>query len=88
MERGYNCCVDPNAICFRAATSVVVVMVMMVMMVVVMVVVVMVVMMMMMVMVMVILSHYDRLFLTVATAFDLGSQNLLGIRNGIQQLGK
>ena len=86
MERGYNCCVDPNAICFRAATSVVVVMVMMVMMVVVMVVVVMVVMMMMMVMV--ILSHYDRLFLTVATAFDLGSQNLLGIRNGIQQLGK
>ena len=86
MERGYNCCVDPNAICFRAATSVVVVLVMMVMMVVVMVVVVMVVMMMMMVMV--ILSHYDRLFLTVATAFDLGSQNLLGIRNGIQQLGK
>ena len=85
MERSYNCCVDPNAICSRAATSVVV-MVMMVMMVVVMVVVVMVVMMMMMVMV--ILSHYDRLFLTVATAFDLGSQNLLGIRNGIQQLGK
>ena len=85
MERGYNCCVDPNAIWLRAATSVVVVMVMMVMMVVVvMVVVVMVVMMMMMV----ILSHYDRLFLTVATAFDLGSQNVLGIRNGIQQLGK
>ncbi len=83
MERSYNCCVDPNAICSRAATSVVV-MVMMVMMVVVMVVVVMVVMM----MVMVILSHYDRLFLNVATAFDLGSQNVLGIRNGIQQLGK
>ena len=84
MERGYNCCVDPNAICSRAATSVVV-MVMMVMMVVVMVVVVMVVVMMM---VMIILSHYDRLFLNVATAFDLGSQNVLGIRNGIQQLGK
>ena len=84
MERGYNCCVDPNAICSRAATSVVV-MVMMVMMVVVMVVVVMVVVMMM---VMVILSHYDRLFLSVAAAFDLGSQNVLGIRNGIQQLGK
>ena len=82
MERGYNCCVDPNAICFRAATSVVVVMVMMVMMVVVMVVV------MVMMMVMVILSHCDRLFLNVATAFDLGSQNVLGIRNGIQQLGK
>ena len=78
MERGYNCCVDPNAIWLRAATSVVVVMVMMVMMVVVMVV----------VMVMVILSHCDRLFLNVATAFDLGSQNVLGIRNGIQQLGK
>ena len=85
MERGYNCCVDPNAIWLRAATSVVVVMVMMVMMVVVMVVVVMVVVMMM---VMIILSHYDRLFLNVATAFDLGSQNVLGIRNGIQQLGK
>ena len=85
MERSYNCCVDPNAICSRAATSVVV-MVMMVMMVVVMVVVM--VMMMMMVMVMVILSHCDRLFLNVATAFDLGSQNVLGIRNGIQQLGK
>ena len=83
MERSYNCCVDPNAICSRAATSVVV-MVMMVMMVVVMVVV----MVMMMMMVMVILSHCDRLFLNVATAFDLGSQNLLGIRNGIQQLGK
>ena len=85
MERGYNCCVDPNAIWLRAATSVVVVMVMMVMMVVVMVVVVMVVVMMM---VMIILSHYDRLFLNVATAFDLGSQNVLGIRNGIQQLAK
>jgi len=85
MERGYNCCVDSNAICSRAATSVVV-MVMMVMMVVVMVVVVMVVVVMMMVMV--ILSHYDRLFLSVAAAFDLGSQNVLGIRNGIQQLGK
>jgi hypothetical protein len=81
MERSYNCCVDPNAICSRAATSVVV-MVMMVMMVVVMVVV------MVMMMVMVILSHCDRLFLNVATAFDLGSQNVLGIRNGIQQLGK
>ena len=81
MERGYNCCVDPNAICSRAATSVVV-MVMMVMMVVVMVVV------MVMMMVMVILSRYNRLFLNVATAFDLGSQNVLGIRNGIQQLGK
>ena len=57
-------------------------MVMMVMMVVVMVVV------MVMMMVMVILSHCDRLFLNVATAFDLGSQNVLGIRNGIQQLGK
>ena len=86
MERGYNCCVDPNAIWLRAATSVVVVvMVMMVMMVVVMVVVVMVVVMMM---VMIILSHYDRLFLNVATAFDLGSQNVLGIRNRIQQLRK
>ena len=86
MERGYNCCVDPNAIWLRAATSVVVVMVMMVMMmVVVMVVVVMVVVMMV---VMVILSHYDRLFLNVATAFDLGSQNVLGIRNRIQQLRK
>ena len=82
MERGYNCCVDPNAIWLRAATSVVVVMVMMVMMVVVMVVV------MVMMMVMVILSHYDRLFLNVATAFDLGSQNVLGIRNRIQQLRK
>ena len=81
MERSYNCCVDPNAICSRAATSVVV-MVMMVMMVVVMVVV------MVMMMVMVILSHCDRLLLNVATAFDLGSQNVLGIRNGIQQLGK
>ena len=86
MERGYNCCVDPNAIWLRAATSVVVVMVMMVMMVVVMMVVV--VMVVVMMMVMVILSHYDRLFLNVATAFDLGSQNVLGIRNGIQQLGK
>ena len=81
MERSYNCCVDPNAICSRAATSVVV-MVMMVMMVVVMVVV------MVMMMVMVILSHCDRLFLNVATAFDLGSQNVLGIRNRIQQLRK
>ena len=87
MERSYNCCVDPNAICSRAATSVVV-MVMMVMMVVMVVVVMVVMMMMMMVMVMVILSHCDRLFLNVATAFDLGSQNVLGIRNGIQQLGK
>ena len=82
MERGYNCCVDPNAIYSRAATSVVV----MVMMVVVVVIVV--VMVVVMMMVMVILSHYDRLFLNVATAFDLGSQNVLGIRNGIQQLGK
>ena len=81
MERSYNCCVDPNAIWLRAATSVVV-MVMMVMMVVVMVVV------MVMMMVMVILSHCDRLFLNVATAFDLGSQNVLGIRNRIQQLRK
>ena len=62
-------------------------MVMMVMMMVVMVMVV-VVMVVVMMMVMVILSHYDRLFLNVATAFDLGSQNILGIRNGIQQLGK
>ena len=61
-------------------------MVMMVMMMVVVMVVV--VMVMVMMMVMVILSHYDRLFLNVATAFDLGSQNVLGIRNGIQQLGK
>ena len=87
MERGYNCCVDPNAICFRAATSVVVVMVMMVMIVMMMMVVV-VVMVVVMMMVMIILSHYDRLFLNVATAFDLGSQNVLGIRNRIQQLRK
>ena len=87
MERGYNCCVDPNAIWLRAATSVVVVMVMMVMMVVVMVMVV-AVMVVVMMMVMIILSHYDRLFLNVATAFDLGSQNVLGIRNRIQQLRK
>jgi len=86
MERSYNCCVDPNAICSRAATSVVV-MVMMVMMVVVMVMVV-AVMVVVMMMVMIILSHYDRLFLNVATAFDLGSQNVLGIRNRIQQLRK
>ena len=85
MERSYNCCVDPNAICSRAATSVVVMVMMVMMMVVVMVVVVMVVVMMV---VMVILSHYDRLFLNVATAFDLGSQNVLGIRNRIQQLRK
>lgn len=58
---------------------------MVMMMVVVVIIVVMVVVMMM---VMVILSHYDRLFLNVATTFDLGSQNVLGIRNGIQQLGK
>ena len=86
MERGYNCCVDPNAIWLRAATSVVVVMVMMVMMMVVVMVVVVIVVVMMVVMV--ILSHYDRLFLNVATAFDLGSQNVLGIRNRIQQLRK
>jgi len=87
MERGYNCCVDPNAIWLRAATSVVVVMVMMVMIVMMMVVVVVMVVVVMM-MVMIILSHYDRLFLNVATAFGLGSQNVLGIRNGIQQIGK
>ena len=86
MERGYNCCVDANAIRSRAATSVVVVMVMMVMIVMMMMVVV--VMVVVMMMVMIILSHYDRLFLNVATAFDLGSQNVLGIRNGIQQLGE
>jgi hypothetical protein len=62
-------------------------MVMMVMMVVVMVMVV-AVMVVVMMMVMIILSHYDRLFLSVATAFDLGSQNVLGIRNRIQQLRK
>ena len=60
-------------------------MMMVMMVVVVMVVVVMVVVMMM---VMVILSHYDRLFFNVATTFDLGSQNVLCVRNGIQQLGK
>ena len=86
MERGYNYYGDPNAIWLRAATSVVVVMVMMVMVVVVMVVMMVVVVVMMMVMI--ILSHYDWLFLNVATAFNLGSQNVLGIRNRIQQLRK
>ena len=42
----------------------------------------------MMMMVMVILSHYDRLLFRIAAAFDLGSQNVLRIRNGIQQFGK
>ncbi len=44
-----------------------------------------------MMMVMVILSHYDRLFFRdtgVGRAFVLGSQNVLSIRNRVQQLGK
>ncbi len=44
-----------------------------------------------MVMMMVILSHYDRLFFSdrgVTATFDLGSQNVLSIRNGVQQLSK
>jgi hypothetical protein len=68
----------------------------MVVVVIVMVVIVMMVMMVMMVVmvvmvVMVILSHYDRLFFRdggVGGAFILGSQNVLCIRNGIQQLGE
>ena len=68
---------------------VVVVMMMVMMMMVVMMMVMMV--MVMMVMVMVILGHYHRLFFRdggVAAALVLGAQNFLGIRNGIQQLGK
>jgi hypothetical protein len=61
------------------------------MMVMVVVVIVMMVIVMVVMMVMVILSHYDRLFFRdggVGGAFILGSQNLLCIRNGIQQIGK
>ena len=50
-----------------------------------------VVMVMVMVMVMVVFSNYHGLFFRdgrVGGAFVLGSQNLLCIRNGIQQLGK
>jgi len=46
---------------------------------------------MVMVMVMVVFSNYHGLFFRdgrVGGAFVLGSQNLLCIRNGIQQLGK
>ena len=45
----------------------------------------------MMMMVMVILSHHHRLFFTgsdIAVALVLSPQNLLGIRNGVQQLCK
>ena len=52
---------------------------------------VMVVMMIIVVMVVVVLSHDHRLFFrhgSVGAALVLGAQNLLGIRNGIQQLGK
>ena len=50
-----------------------------------------VVMMMIVMMVVVIFSHDHRLFFrhgSVTAALVLGAQNLLGIRNGIQQLGK
>jgi len=40
-------------------------------------------------MVMIILSHYQRVFFSDGrAAFVLGAQNVLSIRNGIQQLGK
>ena len=62
----------------------VVVIVMMIMMMVVVVVVV------MMMVVVVILGHYNRIFFSDSsvTAVALSAQNLLGIGNGIQQLGK
>jgi len=61
----------------------------MVVMVIIVIVMVMVVMMIVMVMVM-ILRHYNRLFFNhgSVTALVLSAQNLLGIGNGIQQLGK
>ena len=40
-------------------------------------------------MVMMILSHYQLVFFSDSrAAFVLGAQNVLSIRNGIQQLGK
>ena len=45
----------------------------------------------MMIVVMVIFSHHDRLFFrpsNVAATLVLGAQNILGIRDGVQQLGK
>jgi hypothetical protein len=95
-DRVYKVRFDRIAICsrrsLRAASSVgvvvmVVVVVMIVMMVMIMVVIVVVVMM----MVMMILSHHHRLLLTdngVAVALALGAQDVLCIRNGIQQLGE
>ena len=63
---------------------VMVVMVMVMMMVVMVVVIVMV----MMVMMVMILRHYNGLFFDSGVALVLSAENLLGIRNGVQQLGK
>ena len=85
---------DPAAEAPVASVVIVVMMVVvMVMMVVVvimmMVVMVVVIMVMVMVMVMVILSHFHQLFFSgVAAALVLSLQDLLGIRNGVQQLCK
>ncbi len=67
------------------------VVVMMMMMMMVMVMVIMVVVVVMVMVMMMILSHYHRLLFTgrfVNGALVLSAQNLLGIGNGIQQLGK
>jgi hypothetical protein len=72
-----------------ASANVSLVIVMMVMVVVMMmIVVVMIIVMMVVVVVMVVLSNDHRLLFGDAGAFVLGSQNVLCIRNGIQQLGK
>ena len=66
-------------------------MMVMVVVVIMMIVIVMVVMMVVVVMVMVIFGNYHRLFFRdggVGGAFILGSQNVLRIRDGIQQLGE
>ena len=68
---------------------VVVIVMMIIMMVMVVMVIVVVMMVMMVMMVMIILSHYQRVFFSDGrAAFVLGAQNVLSIRNGIQQLGK
>jgi hypothetical protein len=80
-----------NAGAASANISLVIVMMVMVvvmMMIVVVMMVVMIIVMMVVVVVMVVLSNDHRLLFDDAGAFVLGSQNVLCIRNGIQQLGK